>query len=238
MTLKCIIIDDEPLALGLMESYVRKTPFLELTGKYNSAVMAMNEINLQEVELIFLDIQMPDLNGLEFSHFLPPDVRVVFTTAFEQYALEGFKANALDYLLKPVNYDEFLSAARKALEWFTLKRQNASPKDEDKDFIYVKSDYKLVQIRLEDILYIEGLRDYLKIYLEGEARPVLTLASMKAMEERLPSPRFMRVHRSYIVQMDKVRTLDKGQIVFGKTRIPISDTYKTDIAAYLDKYTL
>ncbi len=238
MTLKCIIIDDEPLALGLMESYVKKTPFLHLAGKYGSAVVALNETNLQDIDLIFLDIQMPDLNGLEFSRLLPPDVRVVFTTAFDQYALEGFKANALDYLLKPVNYDEFLSAARKALEWFSLKRQAPETKAGEKDFIYVKSGYKLVQIRLDDILYIEGLRDYLKIYLESEPRPVLTLASMKTMEEHLPSPRFMRVHRSFIVQMDKVRTMDKGQIVFGKTRIPVSDTYKADIAAYFDKYTL
>lgn len=238
MNLKCIIVDDEPLALELMASYAEKTPFLELYGKYNSAVLALNEINFHDIDLIFLDIQMPDLNGLEFSRLLPPDVRVVFTTAFEQYALEGFKANALDYLLKPVNYNEFLAAARKAQEWFSLKHQaqvNIGPED---DFIYVKSDYKLVQIRLSDILYIEGLRDYLKIYLEGEARPVLTLGSMKAMEERLPSPRFMRVHRSYIVQMSKVRTMDKGQIIFGKVRISISDTYKTEIAAYIDRYIL
>ena len=238
MNLRCIIIDDEPLALELMASYVEKTPFLELSGKYGSAVMALDKTDLHDVDLIFLDIQMPDLNGLEFSRLLPPDVRVVFTTAFEQYALEGFKANALDYLLKPVNYNEFLSAARKAQEWFSLKRQAQAKAGTESDFIYVKSDYKLVQIRLSDILYIEGLRDYLKICLEGEARPILTLGSMKAMEERLPSPRFMRVHRSYIVQMGKVRTMDKGQIIFGKARIPISDTYKTDIAAYIDRYTL
>ena len=175
MTLKCVIIDDEPLALELMESYVRKTPFLELCGKYNSAVMA--------------------LNGLELSRMLPQDTRIVFTTAFDQYALDGFKVNALDYLLKPINYNEFLAASRKALEWFELKHQ-ANPSHEE-DFIYVKSDYKLVQIRLEDILYIEGLKDYLKIYTENAPRPVLTLVSMKSMEERLPYPRFMRVHRSY-----------------------------------------
>lgn len=154
----------------------------------------------------------------------PQDTRIVFTTAFDQYALDGFKVNALDYLLKPINYNEFLTASRKAFEWFELKHQ-ANPSREE-DFIYVKSDYKLVQIRLEDILYIEGLKDYLKIYTENDPRPVLTLISMKSMEERLPSPRFMRVHRSYIVQMNKVKTLDKGQIIFGKTRIPISDTYK------------
>lgn len=236
MTLKCVIIDDEPLALELMESYVRKTPFLELCGKYNSAVMALNEINFRNIDLLFLDIQMPDLNGLELSRMLPQDTRIVFTTAFDQYALDGFKVNALDYLLKPINYNEFLTASRKALEWFELKHQ-ANPSREE-DFIYVKSDYKLVQIRLEDILYIEGLKDYLKIYTENDPRPVLTLISMKSMEERLPSPRFMRVHRSYIVQMNKVKTLDKGQIIFGKTRIPISDTYKTDITAYLNKYLL
>ena len=129
-----------------------------------------------------------------------------------------------------------MTASRKALEWFELKHQ-ANPSRKE-DFIYVKSDYKLVQIRLEDILYIEGLKDYLKIYTENDPRPVLTLISMKSMEERLPSPRFMRVHRSYIVQMNKVKTLDKGQIIFGKTRIPISDTYKTDITAYLNKYLL
>lgn len=238
MTLKCAIIDDEPLALNLMESYVRKTPFLELHGKYNSAVVALNEIKFNDIELIFLDIQMPDLNGLEFSKLLPSDVRIIFTTAFDQYAIEGFKANAVDYLLKPINYNEFLAAAHKALEWFTLKRQAQTNGEIGKDFIYVKSDYKLVQIRLDDILYIEGLKDYLKIYLENEPRPVLTLASMKNMEERLPSPRFMRVHRSFIVQMNKVKTLDKGQIVFGKNRIPISDTYKAGVTAYLDKYTL
>lgn len=166
----------------------------------------------------------------------PPRHPYRFYHAFDQYALDGFKVNALDYLLKPINYNEFLTASRKALEWFELKHQ-ANPSREE-DFIYVKSDYKLVQIRLEDILYIEGLKDYLKIYTENDPRPVLTLISMKSMEERLPSPRFMRVHRSYIVQMNKVKTLDKGQIIFGKTRIPISDTYKTDITAYLNKYLL
>ena len=237
MTLKCIIIDDEPLALDLIETYVRKTTFLQLCGKYNSAVAALNQSNLQDIDLLFLDIQMPDLNGLEFARLLPPDTRIVFTTAFEQYALDGFKANALDYLLKPINYNEFLSAARKALEWFTLKRKAVQGNTED-GFIYVKSEYKLIQIRLDDILYIEGLKDYLKIYVENENRPILTLTSMKNMEEKLPRSRFMRVHRSYIVQMNKVKTLDKGQIIFGKVRIPISDTYKNDILEYLNRHTL
>lgn len=235
MTLKCAIVDDEPLALDLMESYVRKTPFLQLCGKYSSAIMALNEIRDKEIELLFLDIQMPDLNGLELSKILPPEIRIVFTTAFEQYAIDGFRVNALDYLLKPINYQEFLSAAHKALNWSDLIRQEPMAED---SFIYVKSDYKLKQIKLDDILYIEGLKDYLKIYLENESKPVLSLISMKNMEERLPSPRFMRVHRSYIVQMNKIKTVDKGQIIFGKNRIPISDSYKNEINDYLNRYIL
>lgn len=237
MILKCAIVDDEPLALNLMESYVRKTPFLELCGKYNSALAALDEVRTKDIDLLFLDIQMPGQNGLEFSRLVPERTRIVFTTAFDQYAVDGFRVNALDYLLKPIGYNEFLAAADRAVEWFAMKRQSHS-KGEDEEFIYVKSDYKLVRIRLDDILYIEGLKDYLKIYLEGEPRPVISLISMKSMEERLASPRFMRVHRSYIVQMNKVKVLDKGQIIFGKARIPISNTYKTEIMAYIDRYIL
>ena len=226
MNLKCAIVDDEPLALNLMESYVKKTPFLELCGNYNSAITALNDIRNKEIDLLFLDIQMPDLNGLEFAKMLPKNIRVIFTTAFNQYAIEGFKANAIDYLLKPVSYNEFLAAANKAVEWFNMARQNTNIETPESDFIYVKSDYKLRQIRLDDIIYIEGLKDYLKIYIESDSKPILSLISMKSMEERLPSPRFMRVHRSFIVQVNKVQVIDKGQIIFGKNRIPISDSYK------------
>lgn len=238
MNLKCAIVDDEPLALDLMESYVKKTPFLELCGKYNSAITALNDVKNNNIELLFLDIQMPDLNGMEFAKMLPKNIRIIFTTAFNQYAIEGFKANAIDYLLKPVSYNEFLSAANKALEWFSMARQNTNTETSERDFIYVKSDYKLRQIKLDDIIYIEGLKDYLKIYVESDSKPILSLISMKSMEERLPSPRFMRVHRSFIVQMSKVQIIDKGQIIFGKNRIPISDSYKNDFYEYLNKYIL
>lgn len=181
---------------------------------------------------------MPDLNGLEFSRMLPNRVRIIFTTAFQQYALDGFRANALDYLLKPFSYTDFMEAVKKALEWFQMKNSNPEKEPTDHDFIYVKSDYKLIQIALKDILYIEGLKDYLKIYLENEARPIITLASMKSMEERLPSPRFMRVHRSYIVQTAKVKTLERGVIVFGKTRIPVSESYKGALMNFLNEYTV
>lgn len=231
MKLKCVIIDDEPLALNLLESYVKKTPFLELTGMYSSAVQAMNEVADKHIDLMFLDIQMPELNGLEFSKMVSPATRIVFITAFDQYAIDGYKVNALDYLLKPISYTDFLQAANKALHWFELLQQ---PKEEI-DSIFVKSDYKLVQIELKNILYIEGLKDYIKIYEENAPKPILSLMSMKSMEDLLPSSRFMRVHRSYIVQKDKIRIIDRGRIVFGKTYIPISDSYKQAFQEFLDK---
>lgn len=234
MTLNCAIVDDEPLALNLLESYVNKTPFLTLAGKYSSAVQAMKELPGKQIDLLFLDIQMPELNGLEFSKMVNSHTRIVFTTAFGQYAIDGYKVNALDYLLKPISYVDFLQAANKAVQWFELLQQ---PKDEI-DSIFVKSEYKLVQIELKNILYIEGLKDYIKIYEEGNTKPILSLMSMKAMEEMLPASRFMRVHRSYIVQKDKIRIIDRGRIVFGKTYIPVSDSYKQTFQEFLDKRTL
>lgn len=233
--LLCAIVDDEPLALDLLESYVQRTPFLALAGKFSSAVQALEELPAHPVDLIFLDIQMPELNGLEFSRLLPDQTRIVFTTAFEQYALDGYKVNAIDYLLKPITYPDFLAAARKALQWFELIRQEADSKPES---IFVKSDYKLVQIHLRNILYIEGLKDYVKIYVENEPRPVISLMSLKSVEEHLPSGRFLRVHRSYIVQKSKIRLVDRGRIVFGKEYIPVSDSYKQPLQSYLNDKTI
>lgn len=230
MILHCAIVDDEPLALSLLESYVNKTPFLKLAGKYSSAVQAMNELPGKEIDLLFLDIQMPELNGLAFSKMVDTRTRIVFTTAFGQYALDGYRVNALDYLLKPISYVDFLQAANKALQWFELVQ-----KPEEIDSIFVKSDYKLVQIELKKILYIEGLKDYVKIYTEDTPKPTLSLMSMKAMEELLPSARFMRVHRSFIVQKDKIRIIDRGRIVFDKAYIPVSDSYKQTFQSFLDE---
>ena len=232
MILNCAIVDDEPLALELLQSYVEKTAFLRLAGKYSSAVQAMNEIPAhEEIHILFLDIQMPELNGLEFSHMVNPETRIIFTTAFGQYALDSYKVNALDYLLKPISYVDFLQAANKAVQWFELLQQSK----EEIQSIFVKSEYKLVQIELSKILYIEGLKDYLKIYEEDSPKPILSLMSMKAMEELLPASRFMRVHRSYIVQKNKIRIIDRGRIVFGKNYIPISDSYKLAFQEFLDQ---
>ncbi len=234
MILKCAIIDDEPLALELLESYVRKTPFLSLVGKYNNAIQAMQELPNNQVDLLFLDIQMPQLNGLEYSKMIDNRTRVIFTTAFNQYAIEGFRVNALDYLLKPISYVDFLFSANKAFQWFELLAQQ---KNELKT-IFVKSDYKQIQISLSKILYIEGLKDYIKIYMEDSVKPILSLMNMKSMEELLPPESFLRVHRSFIVQKSKINAIDRGRIVIGKAVIPISDSYKPLFTRFLEEHTL
>jgi DNA-binding LytR/AlgR family response regulator len=239
MKLSCFIIDDEPLALGLLESYVMKTPFLGLTGKYSSAVAALEPVRSSQPDVLFLDIQMAELNGMEFARLIPEKTRIIFTTAFEQYALESYKVNALEYLLKPFSYADFLLAANKALQWHQFCEKAVSVPDKSPiDCIYVKSDYRLLQISLSRILYIEGLKDYLKIFLEGEIQPVVSHITMKAMEEMLTEDLFMRVHRSFIVQKDKIKVVDHNRIVFGKTYIPVSDSYKISFQEFLDKRTL
>lgn len=237
--IRCAVVDDEPLALGLMASYVKKTPFLELVGAYSSAVQAMQEMHDHPVDLIFLDIQMPELNGLDYSRMIPPQTRVVFTTAFNQYAIDGYKVNALDYLLKPISYPDFLQAANKAQDWFKLVERSQLPekteKAEEIQSIFVKSEYKLIQIELNNILYIEGLKDYVKIYEENSSKPIMSLMSMKSMEDMLPADKFLRVHRSYIVQKEKIRIIEHNRIVFGNTYIPIGDSYKQAFQDFLNK---
>ena len=244
MTLRCALVDDEPLALSLLESYVRKTDSLELCGSYSSAIQAMKGLPEHPVDLLFLDIQMPELNGLEFSRMVSPNTRIIFTTAFEQYVIDGYRVNALDYLLKPISYSDFIEAVNKAIQWFEMRKKAELPDTgqvsipTDSNHIYVKSDYKIVQIELDRILYIEGLKDYIKIYTEDNPRPILSLTSMKTMEEKLPSSRFIRVHRSYIVQKQKIKIIDKGRIVFGKEYIPVSDSYKQELQNYVNEHII
>ena len=229
MIIKCAIVDDEPLAVELLASYVKKIPFLELCGKYNNATDALHGIGETPVDLLFLDIQMPELNGLEMSKMVPETTRIVFTTAFDQYAVDGFRVNALHYLLKPISYSDFMEACNKALQWFQLVQQSEQqptmPMEEPRS-IFVKSEYKLLQIDLDDIRYIEGLKDYVKIYTEQSPHPVLSLMNMKAIEQMLPASRFIRVHRSFIVQKSKIREIERNRIVFGDVYIPIGDSYK------------
>ncbi|WP_203458869.1 LytTR family DNA-binding domain-containing protein [Lacinutrix sp. WUR7] len=235
----CIIVDDEPMALNLVESYVEKTPFLELKQKCSSAIEALEFIKKEPVDLLFLDIQMPDLTGLEFSKMLPKETRVIFTTAFDQYALEGFKVEALDYLLKPFDYAEFLAAANKANSWFSLvkgKQQNMV--SEEKEFLFVKSEYKQLRIKLADVLYFEGLKDYIKIWLKDNPKPILTLMSLKALEEELPETQFMRVHRSFIVSLKNIDVIERSQIIINDQRITVSEQYKSKFLEFINNNSL
>ena len=235
MTIKCIIVYDEPLAVELLASYVQKIPFLELVGKYNNATDAINGIKENEVELAFLDIQMPEVSGMELTKMLPENTRVIFTTAFDQYAVDSYRTGALDYLLKPITYATFLEACNKALQWFQLVRQTDNKPEEEVKSIFVKSEYKLLQINLDSIRYVEGLKDYVKIYTDESPHPILSLMNMKAMEQMLPASRFIRVHRSFIVAKDKIREIDRNRIVFGDVYIPVGDSYKQAFNEFLGR---
>ena len=232
MMLSCFIIDDEPLALALLESYVNKTPFLQQTGKFSSALGAMDAVIKTPPDLIFLDIQMAELTGMEFAKMIPEKTKIIFTTAFQQYALESYKVSAINYLLKPFSYAEFLQAVNKAMSWF---QKVQSPSVEYQKTIFVKSDYKLIQIDLDKILYIEGLKDYVKICTEEQPHPIISHITMKAMEEMLPENRFIRVHKSFIVNQEKIKIIEHNRIVFDKIRIPVSDSYKDAFQSFLDK---
>lgn len=233
----CLIADDEPMALSLIESYVLKTPFLELKAKCNSAIKAMEFLETDsDIDLFFLDIQMPDLTGLEFSRLLPTKSKVVFTTAFDQYAIEGYKVNALDYLLKPFDYNEFLNAAQKARNHFetnSLQNTENQKNNKNSDFIFVKSEYRQIKINLSEILYIEGLKDYVKIYTSNHPRPILTLMSLKKLEEELPSEQFMRVHRSYIISLEKIEAIERNHVVIKDGFITIAPNYKDILMEYI-----
>ncbi len=236
MKLRCFIIDDEPLALSLLENYVSKTDFLELAGKFTSAIAALNTLRTSPPDLIFLDIQMAELNGLELAQLVPPRTRIILTTALQQYALEGYKVNALDYLLKPFSYANFLNAATKALEWFELKAkaENTPAGERDEPFIFVKTDSKLMRIEIRRILYAEGLKDYLKLYLDNEERPIIVHMTMKNFESIVPPDKFLRVHKSFIVQTSRINIIEHNRIVFGKTRIPVSDSYKEKFQQFME----
>lgn len=233
--IKTIAIDDEPLALQRLISYIEKTPFLELTASFESALTAIDFIEKEKVDLIFLDIQMPDLSGTEFARTLKNPPKIVFTTAFEKYAIEGFRLDAIDYLLKPYSYEDFLIAAQKAKKYIQLENSAESNNEANNDFLFVKSDYKTKKIVFNDILYIEGLKDYIKVYLYNEVNPLLSINSLKSIEQKLPPNKFMRVHRSFIVNLDKIEVIERSRIVFGKVYIPISEQYKDKFQDYLDR---
>lgn len=235
MVISTIVIDDEPLALGLVSGYIEKTPGLKLAGKFDNPLDASEFISENSVDLIFLDIQMPDLSGIEFTRLMEKGPKVIFTTAFDKYALEGYKLDIVDYLMKPFSYEEFLVAVNKVRKLLSLEQQAITNIESNNQFLFLKSDYKIRRINFNDILYIEGLKDYVKVFIQNSPNPVLSLSSLKVLETRLPPEKFMRVHRSFIVNLEKIVTIERSRIVFGKEYIPVGDQYKEKFQEFLDK---
>lgn len=234
MKIKCLAIDDEPLALKQIESYIDRTPFLESVAYCQSAFEAMDILANNEIDLMFVDINMPDLNGMEFVKSLASKPQVIFTTAYSEYAMDGFQVDALDYILKPISYDIFLKSANKAKSWFELNQRQPETIQTTQEFLFVKSEYKLIRILLADIKYIESANEYIQIHLTNEP-PVTTLIRLKVMEEQLPKSKFMRIHRSFIVNLDQVKVIERNRIIFDqKTYIPIGDQYKDAFQTFID----
>lgn len=238
MIIKCLALDDEPLALEKMSNYIMKTPFLELVGVCRSGYEAVEYLSKSKVDLIFADINMPDINGLDFVKSLHEKPKIIFTTAFSEYAFEGFKVDAIDYLLKPIGYNEFLKAANKARNYFDTIFPRMGKEENNKEYLFVKSDYKILRISLDDVIYIEGMREYVRIHLLS-GKSVMPLISLHVLEEQLPSDKFMRVHRSFIVNLQKIKTIDHSRIVFdGKVYIPVSEQYKELFQSFLNLHSL
>ncbi len=253
----CMIVDDEPLAVKLLESFVTKTPDLELLGSFTDSVEAINAIREQRPQLLFLDIQMPDLNGMELAHMLPAETKVIFTTAFKEYAFESYEVSALDFLLKPIRYNKFLAAVEKAKEWFTvyslrftddlqaspskaseLSSVNCKPSTVNKT-IFLKVDGEYRQVALSQIIYVCGMKDYVMFYLDGERKPLITHLTMKAVEDMLPTQLFMRVNRSYIVALDKIHKIDRNDCIYigeegtSAEIIRVTEAYRETFQQYL-----
>jgi len=259
MSLSCIIVDDEPLAVKLLESFVAKTPDLELLGSFTDSVEAINAIREKRPQLLFLDIQMPDLNGMELAHMLPEGTKVIFTTAFKEYAFESYEVSALDFLLKPIRYNKFLAAVEKAKEWFTvyslqftgdLQANSSEPSElssvnrkpstvNQSSTIFLKVDGEYRQVALDKIIYVCGMKDYVMFYLEGERKALITHLTMKAVEEMLPQQLFMRVNRSYIVALDKIRKVDRNDCIYigeegtSAEIIRVTEAYRETFLQYL-----
>lgn len=233
--LRTIAIDDEPLALQLVSGYIKKTPFLDFLEVFDNPLNALEYVNQNEVDLIFLDIQMPDLPGTELAKNLSRDTKFIFTTAYEKYALEGFRLEAVDYLLKPFGYEEFLVSAEKAKKLFDLEKKANTSISTNNNFLFLKADYKIRRINYADILYIEGLKDYIKIFLKNEPKPIISHCSLKLLESKLPENSFMRIHRSFIVNLNCVSLVDRFRIVFGNEYLPVSDQYKEKFQKFLDE---
>ena len=231
--LRCIIVDDEPLAVRLLESYVEKTPDLQLMASFTDSITAINAIKAQKPDLLFLDIQMPNIDGMELAHSLPEETRVVFTTAFKEYAFESYEVNALDFLLKPIRYNKFLAAVEKAKKQITPP---SVPQQQQPSTVFIRVDGEWTNISIDSIIYVNGMKDYVLFYLDGEPKPLITHLTMKAVEDMLPSDQFLRVHRSYIVAIDKIQKVDRNDCIYiGKEIIHVPDGYLATFRSFIAK---
>ena len=230
--ISCIIVDDEPLAVKLLESFVTKTPDLRLLGSFTDSVEAINAIKEQKPDLLFLDIQMPDLNGMELAHMIPANTRVIFTTAFKEYAFESYEVSALDFLLKPIRYNKFLSAVEKAKQWY--EREPADDDNKTKS-LFIRVDGELRNITIDSITYVSGMKDYVMFYLDGETKPLITHLTMKAVEAMLPTDKFLRVHRSYIIAVDKIKKIDRNDCIYiGEEIIHVPEGYQAQFREFIE----
>jgi DNA-binding LytR/AlgR family response regulator len=234
--LTCIIVDDEPLAVKLLASYAEKTSELQLLATFTDSINALNAVREQKPDLLFLDIQMPNLDGMELAHSLPEETHVVFTTAFKEYAFESYEVNALDFLLKPVRYNKFLAAIEKARKQLAPK-ESTRPSTPSPATVFIRVDGEWRNISIEHIVYVNGMKDYVMFYLEGEQKPLITHLTMKAVEEMLPSDKFLRIHRSYIVAIGKIRKIDRNDCIYiGNEIIHVPEGYLQTVRDLIDRH--
>ena len=249
MKINCIAVDDEPFALSLISSYIEKTPFLNLVAGFSNGVASLKAIHeYPSIQLIFLDIRMADLSGIELARIIEQSgrkksIRIIFTTAYDQYAMEGYKVDALDYLLKPFNFVDFTRAATKAYDYFNMLHFSLTPDKpneltsiHEKKYIYLKVDSQLQKVDTADILYIEGLKDYVKLFLKGLDKPLLTLSSLKSLEDKLPTNTFLRIHRSFIVGVEHIKSVTKNSVQIQETTIPVTEQYKLGFTEFLKNW--
>ena len=232
--LTCMIVDDEPLAVRLLESYVEKTPDLQLLASFTDSITAINAVKEQKPDLLFLDIQMPNFDGMELAHSLPAETRVIFTTAFKEYAFESYEVNALDFLLKPIRYNKFLNAVEKAKKQ-KLPQKEAILSSTQQNTVFIRVDGEWRNVVIDKIIYVSCIKDYVMFYLDDETRPLITHLTMKAVEQMLPSEKFLRIHRSYIVAIDKIRKIDRNDCVYiGKEIIHVPDGYQQAFQNFIE----
>ena len=232
--LTCMIVDDEPLAVRLLESYVEKTPDLQLLASYTDSITAINAVKEQKPDVLFLDIQMPNIDGMELAHSLPEKTHVVFTTAFKEYAFESYEVNALDFLLKPIRYNKFLNAVEKARKQMSTQRE-VTQSSIQQNTVFIRVDGEWRNVVIDKITYVSCIKDYVMFYIDDEPRPLITHLTMKAVEQMLPSEKFLRIHRSYIVATDKISKIDRNDCVYiGKEVIHVPEGYQQAFQSFLE----